>query len=91
MNQLPSNLSSCDPHAPVFPKEWKQSFFRRHFDNSNEGYICPDCQRVFSGPSGFSQLHADHIIPRAKGGLTIWSNLVLRCGPCNLAKSDKLI
>jgi len=54
------------------------------------GYICPDCKQVFAGPSGFRRLHGDHIIPRSRGGPTVWENLILRCGPCNIAKSNKL-
>jgi 5-methylcytosine-specific restriction endonuclease McrA len=36
------------------------------------------------------ELTFDHIIPRSKGGLTSWENVVAACSPCNLAKGDKL-
>jgi 5-methylcytosine-specific restriction endonuclease McrA len=32
----------------------------------------------------------DHVIPRSKGGLTTWENVVAACSPCNLRKADKL-
>ncbi|HRK24925.1 MAG TPA: HNH endonuclease [Beijerinckiaceae bacterium] len=32
----------------------------------------------------------DHVIPRSKGGLTTWENVVAACSPCNLRKGDKL-
>jgi 5-methylcytosine-specific restriction endonuclease McrA len=32
----------------------------------------------------------DHLIPRSKGGLTTWENVVTACSPCNLRKSDLL-
>ena len=32
----------------------------------------------------------DHVIPRAKGGVTSWENVVAACSPCNLRKADKL-
>jgi 5-methylcytosine-specific restriction endonuclease McrA len=32
----------------------------------------------------------DHVIPRSKGGLTTWENVVTACSPCNLRKGDKL-
>src|SRR3954452_9893002 len=32
----------------------------------------------------------DHIIPRSRGGLTTWENVVAACSPCNLAKGDRL-
>ncbi|MEN5082906.1 HNH endonuclease [Bosea sp. TWI1241] len=36
------------------------------------------------------ELTFDHVIPRAKGGLTTWENVVAACSPCNLRKADKL-
>jgi len=32
----------------------------------------------------------DHVIPRSKGGLTTWENVVAACSACNLRKSDRL-
>ena len=32
----------------------------------------------------------DHVIPRARGGVTNWSNVVAACAPCNLRKGAKL-
>jgi 5-methylcytosine-specific restriction endonuclease McrA len=32
----------------------------------------------------------DHVIPRSKGGLTTWENVVAACSPCNLRKGDKM-
>jgi 5-methylcytosine-specific restriction endonuclease McrA len=31
----------------------------------------------------------DHILPRARGGRSGWTNLVLACGKCNKRKSDR--
>jgi len=31
-----------------------------------------------------------HVVPRSKGGLTIWENVVAACSPCNLRKADKM-
>lgn len=36
------------------------------------------------------ELTFDHVIPRSKGGLTTWDNVVAACSPCNLRKGDKL-
>jgi rubredoxin len=36
-------------------------------------------------------LHADHVIPESKGGLTTLENLVTACIDCNLGKSDRLL
>ncbi|MBA4782953.1 MAG: HNH endonuclease [Rhizobiales bacterium] len=31
----------------------------------------------------------DHLVPRSKGGLTTWENVVTACSPCNLRKGNK--
>ncbi len=36
------------------------------------------------------ELTFDHVVPRSKGGLTTWDNVVAACSPCNLRKGDKL-
>ena len=33
----------------------------------------------------------DHIIPRSKGGASVWENVVTCCKPCNQIKCDKEI
>ncbi len=33
-----------------------------------------------------SELTFDHLIPRSRGGLTRWDNVVTACAPCNLKK-----
>jgi 5-methylcytosine-specific restriction endonuclease McrA len=32
----------------------------------------------------------DHVVPVSRGGTNGWSNCVTACGPCNVAKGDKL-
>lgn len=32
----------------------------------------------------------DHVIPRCKGGLTTWQNVVAACSPCNLRKGGMM-
>lgn len=36
-----------------------------------------------------SKLNLDHVIPRSKGGMTNWSNIVLSCIPCNQKKRNR--
>jgi 5-methylcytosine-specific restriction endonuclease McrA len=36
-------------------------------------------------------LTLDHLIPRSRGGKSIWTNLVTACLSCNAKKGDKLI
>jgi 5-methylcytosine-specific restriction endonuclease McrA len=37
-----------------------------------------------------NDLTFDHIIPRSRGGHTVWTNVVTACGTCNLAKGSRL-
>lgn len=50
------------------------------------GYRCCYCHR--SLPS--TELNLDHILPRSRGGLTNWENVVTACIPCNLRKGSRL-
>tara|TARA_R110002074_G_scaffold349387_1_gene519823 strand:- start:1815 stop:2315 length:501 start_codon:yes stop_codon:yes gene_type:complete len=36
-------------------------------------------------------LTIDHVVPRSKGGKSVWSNVVVACKPCNQFKKDHLI
>ncbi|WP_084590960.1 HNH endonuclease [Desulfonatronovibrio magnus] len=90
----PKYIKPCDTDSPSFPDNWKWCYYRIH-GGTKKGYRCPGaiekCKRVFKGPDDFDELHGDHIIPRAKGGKTIWDNLQLLCGPCNRKKYSKII
>lgn len=35
------------------------------------------------------KLTIDHVIPRSRGGLDTWDNMVIACSKCNTFKSDK--
>lgn len=48
------------------------------------------CQICGSCASDGVKLHVDHIIPVAKGGQTVASNLRTLCDRCNMGKSDKM-
>lgn len=52
--------------------------------NRQQG-LCAICGKPFS----MKEMHADHIRPWSKGGLTELSNGQMLCVNCNLAKSDK--
>jgi 5-methylcytosine-specific restriction endonuclease McrA len=45
------------------------------------------CQ--YCGAKG--DLTFDHVVPRARGGVTSWENVVAACGPCNLRKGSKTL
>lgn len=37
-----------------------------------------------------NDLTFDHLIPRSRGGQTLWDNVVTACAPCNLKKGGKM-
>ena len=37
------------------------------------------------------RLTLDHVVPRSRGGESVWENVVTSCAPCNLRKGDKLL
>jgi 5-methylcytosine-specific restriction endonuclease McrA len=49
-------------------------------------FKCQYCGRVHPTEG----LTFDHVIPRAKGGLTNWENIVAACVPCNSRKGDRM-
>lgn len=50
-----------------------------------DNYTCQYCG-VHAGPD---RLNIDHVIPKAQGGKSEWTNLVASCIPCNSAKDCK--
>ncbi len=46
------------------------------------------CQYCGEQP-GRTELTVDHILPRSRGGLTTWDNVVAACGPCNRRKGNR--
>ncbi|MEZ5731466.1 MAG: HNH endonuclease [Paracoccaceae bacterium] len=37
------------------------------------------------------ELTFDHVLPRSRGGVTSWDNVVAACSPCNLRKGNRLL
>ena len=48
---------------------------------------CQYCARVL--PS--AELTLDHVVPRSRGGLSSWENLVACCQECNRSKGNQLL
>jgi 5-methylcytosine-specific restriction endonuclease McrA len=46
------------------------------------------CQYCGAQP-GASKLTFDHVVPRARGGRTEWTNIVTACTPCNARKAAR--
>jgi len=70
----------------VVLKEFVQPQKRVAFTRFNmflrDGFCCQYC-----GAKG--DLTFDHVVPRARGGVTSWENVVAACSPCNLRKGSK--
>lgn len=49
-------------------------------------FTCQYCGKLLKNPK---ERTIDHVIPKSRGGKTIWSNVVLCCKKCNLKKGDK--
>jgi 5-methylcytosine-specific restriction endonuclease McrA len=49
--------------------------------------MCQYCQVVLTA----SELTLDHVIPRSRGGLSTWENLVACCHDCNRGKGNQLL
>ena len=43
---------------------------------------------VYCGTSG-GRLTLDHVVPRSRGGDSVWENVVTACAACNLRKADR--
>jgi len=51
---------------------------------ARDGWRCQYC-----GSAG--KLTLDHVVPRSRGGDSVWENVVTSCAPCNLKKGNRLL
>ncbi|SER96538.1 5-methylcytosine-specific restriction endonuclease McrA [Tranquillimonas rosea] len=65
-----------------FVKPQKRVAFTRFNLFLRDEFCCQYC-----GSKG--DLTFDHVVPRARGGITSWENVVAACSRCNLAKGSK--
>jgi 5-methylcytosine-specific restriction endonuclease McrA len=79
--RLPSVISLKD-YVPTA----RRPAFTRFNVFLRDGFECQYCGDGF--PT--QDLTFDHVIPRSRGGRTIWENVVTACGECNLTKSNRL-
>jgi 5-methylcytosine-specific restriction endonuclease McrA len=59
--------------------------FSRQNVFARDRFRCGYCGELGS----FETLSYDHVVPRAKGGRTVWENVVTACKPCNGKKGDR--
>ncbi len=65
-----------------YVKPQKRVAFTRFNLFLRDGFCCQYC-----GSRG--DLTFDHVVPRSRGGITSWENVVAACSPCNLHKANK--
>ncbi len=65
------------------PRTVKRKISRRALF-ARDGWKC-----VYCGSAG--RLTLDHVVPRSRGGDSVWENVVTSCAPCNLRKADRLV
>ena len=53
---------------------------------TRDGYRCQYC----GDKKVATELNFDHVVPRDRGGKTVWENIVASCYPCNERKSNKM-
>lgn len=76
--RLPSVVS-----LKTFVKPARTPAFTRFNVFLRDKFMCQYC----GSPE---DLTFDHVLPRSKGGLTTWDNVVAACSACNMRKADKL-
>jgi len=52
---------------------------------ARDGWKCAYCGTT----SG--RLTLDHVVPRSRGGESVWENVVTACAPCNHRKGNRLL
>src|SRR5437773_9699430 len=66
------------------PRGVKRKISRRALF-ARDGWRC-----VYCGTST-GRLTLDHVVPRSRGGDSVWENVVTSCAPCNLRKGNRLL
>jgi 5-methylcytosine-specific restriction endonuclease McrA len=64
------------------PRAVKRKISRRALF-ARDGHRC-----VYCGAT--NRLTLDHVVPRSRGGDSVWENVVTSCAPCNLRKGNRL-
>jgi 5-methylcytosine-specific restriction endonuclease McrA len=68
-------------HFVRVPRAVKRKISRKALF-ARDGHKC-----VYCGSTG--RLTLDHVLPRSRGGDSVWENVVSSCAPCNLRKGNR--
>ena len=66
------------------PRDTHRRKITRRAVFARDGWACQYC-------GARSNLTVDHVVPRSKGGVSTWDNIVASCAPCNRRKGDALL
>jgi 5-methylcytosine-specific restriction endonuclease McrA len=64
------------------PREGGRRKITRRAVFARDSWTCQYCGRT-------SHLTVDHVVPRSRGGTSIWENIVTSCAPCNRRKGNR--
>ena len=70
-------------HYVRVPRDTHRRKITRRAVFARDGWACQYC-------GARTTLTVDHVIPRSKGGMSTWDNIVASCAPCNRRKGDRL-
>ena len=86
-------------HSPTFAMRLPRVISLKHYVPLNrrpaftrfnvflrDRFACQYCGLDYAA----EELTFDHVIPRSRGGRTIWNNVVTACAPCNLKKGHRI-
>jgi len=69
--------------------KWTQRMMRVNFNRVNvykrDKYVCQYCGKKHSP----SNLNIDHVMPKSRGGKTVWTNVTTSCVNCNSKKGNR--
>ena len=66
------------------PREAHRRKITRRAVLARDSWTCQYCGSTKSG------LTVDHVIPRSRGGESVWENIVAACATCNRKKGNRL-
>lgn len=88
-----ASLNLVIPEVVIIPtymrkiEHLKKLKYSRNSVLKRDSFTCMYCGTV----KNRHDLTVDHIIPRSKGGKSVWLNIVTSCKPCNTKKADKTL
>jgi 5-methylcytosine-specific restriction endonuclease McrA len=64
------------------PRDSRRRRITRRAVFARDSWTCQYCGKT-------SHLTVDHVLPRSRGGASVWENIVTSCAPCNRRKGDR--